>query len=264
MPKVNPIINKNFNSYNRLGSIHTNSNFNEALLNASNVSSQNILNELKLKFGVNVKVREAQKDYKSVANEALYCKNSVCAFDSTSVVISPNILIQMGTDPEKKKYVEDTIKDYFAQQPELDKALNAQGKRAMQGTIIFHSDGTWTEIGGCQRIPEKLAEMNEENGKNVKKEENLYFRSSANSEWVNISVPSDVLELNSLNVNNLYGDNGLYWSNLNTLNKLISYQLMSNMMNSTLLWPNYLSYSRYDMIRNSLLAYSLYNKEDLL
>lgn len=256
MSKVTPLYNKNYNSYNRLRGLGSNSNFNDVLLsNISSKSNNKIVNELNSKYNVNVSIKSVGKDNNSIADEAANCRNSLSDLGSTSVVIAPNILKKMESDPKEKEYVESTIKDYFAEQLSLDKMLSAQGKRATQGAIIFHQDGTWTEAGGIELTPEKLAESKgvNETKKSIG-EKSLYYRNSASKDWSNINVSPD-----SLSGKNSYGNN------LYDMKSLMAYQLMSSMLNLSL---NNQSYGndmlKYDMLKSNLLAYSLYNKSNLL
>lgn len=77
----------------------------------------------------------------------------------TTIIIPPKLQEEMAANPEKKKYVHNVIKDFFAQQPALNAFITAQGNIQTPSTITFNEDGSWVESVGSEPSPKKLAEI---------------------------------------------------------------------------------------------------------
>lgn len=77
----------------------------------------------------------------------------------TTIIIPPKLQEEMDANPEKKKYVNNVIKDFFAQQPALNSFLAARGDIQTPATITFNEDGSWVESGGSVPSTKKLDEI---------------------------------------------------------------------------------------------------------
>ncbi|AZV57881.1 DUF6033 family protein [Clostridium sp. AWRP] len=77
----------------------------------------------------------------------------------TTITIPLKLQKEMAANPEKKKYVDSVIKDFFAQQPAHNSFLAARGDIQTPATITFNEDGSWVESGGSVPSPKKLAEI---------------------------------------------------------------------------------------------------------
>ena len=77
----------------------------------------------------------------------------------TTIMIPPKLQEEMAANPEKKKYVDNVIKDFFAQQPAHNSSLAARGDIPTPATITFNEDGSRVESCGSVPSPKKLAEI---------------------------------------------------------------------------------------------------------
>ncbi|WP_065077894.1 hypothetical protein [Clostridium ragsdalei] len=121
--------------------------------------------ERKLKQQVNTKY-----DFSEIINKQSLTSSLDDKHNSTSVVcdefgtmitriIPPKLWEKMIANVEKKKYVDNVIKDFFAQQHALNSFLTAQGDIQTPATITFNEDGSWVETCGSVPLPKKLAEI---------------------------------------------------------------------------------------------------------
>lgn len=111
---------------------------------------------LRSKYG-NVSIRSVGKDQASLERVGR-------GMSGSDVIIAPNILEQMATDPEKAAYYENKIDDYFNIFIPEDTAMFAtKGLVYEPGGVVVHEDGTVTYIGGCSDSPERVAEVQAEN-----------------------------------------------------------------------------------------------------
>lgn len=92
----------------------------------------------------------------------------------TTIIIPPKLQEEMDANPEKKKYVNNVIKDFFAQQPVLNSFLAAQGDVQTPATITFNEDGSWVESGGSVPSTKKLDEIKEARELKQKKKQEEY------------------------------------------------------------------------------------------
>lgn len=135
----------------------------------------------------NLKQQEnTEYDFNEIMNKQNFISNSDDKYNSTSVVcdefgtmttiiIPPKLQEEMAVNPDKKKYVHNVIKDFFAQQPSLNAFITAQGNIQTPSTITFNEDGSWVESVGSEPSPKKLAEIKKARElKQKKKEEEAY------------------------------------------------------------------------------------------
>ena len=146
---TNPTQRTSVNSNNFIDSL------NEA--KGANMSKADAYTEhLRSKYG-NVSIRSVGKDQASLERVGR-------GMSGSDVIIAPNILEQMATDPEKAAYYESKIDDYFnIFIPEDTAMFAAKGLVYEPGGVVIHEDGTVTYIGGCSDSPERVAEVQAEN-----------------------------------------------------------------------------------------------------
>lgn len=105
------------------------------------------------KYGANVSIQSVGKDQKSMdrlgANTA----------GMGNVVIAPNILEQMVSDPEKAAYFESKIQWHFDTLPKLEAELSAMGHEIHSCGIVIHPDGTITRYVTGDLKPEVRARI---------------------------------------------------------------------------------------------------------
>ncbi len=100
------------------------------------------------------------------------------------VVIAPNILEDMASDPKKAVYYEQKI-DYFFNTvvPQGNAICAAQGLVFEPCGVVVHEDGTVTYICGCSDSPERVAEVNrinrEKDAKKVAQQKEYQEQSAA-------------------------------------------------------------------------------------
>ena len=117
---------------------------------------------LKQKYG-NVRYESIGRDQKSLERAGK-------SMSGNDVVIAPNILEQMASDPEKAAYYEGKIDDFFNATPMLTASFAAKGLVYEPGGVVVHEDGSVTYIGGCSDSPERVREVNEINKAKREKE----------------------------------------------------------------------------------------------
>lgn len=101
----------------------------------------------------NVRIQSVGKDQNSLDRMGK-------SMSGNDVVIAPNILEQMASDPEKAAYYEGKIDDFFDAAPGLKASFAAQGLDYQPCGVVIHEDGSVTYIGGCSDSPERVAEVN--------------------------------------------------------------------------------------------------------
>lgn len=112
-------------------------------------------NYLKSKYG-NLQIKSIPKDQKTLDKMGQ-------TMSGNDVIIAPNILEEMATNPEKANYYESKIDDYFNNFVPRETAIcAAQGKVFESCGVIVHEDGTITEICGCRDSDERIAEVEKE------------------------------------------------------------------------------------------------------
>lgn len=129
---------------------------------------------LKSKYG-NVKIQSVGKDRKSLDRIGK-------SMSGSDVVIAPNILEQMASDPEKAAYYEGKIDDFFEATPRLKTSFAARGLDYQPCGVVVHEDGSVTYIGGCADSPERVAQVNAINKAKREKEAALRRASMERSE----------------------------------------------------------------------------------
>lgn len=107
---------------------------------------------LKSKYG-NVRIESVGKDQRSLDKIG-------GTMSGNDVVIAPNILGQMADNPEKAKYYEGKIDNFFENVVPRETAnFAAKGLTFESGGVVVHKDGTVTYISGCSDSPERVAEV---------------------------------------------------------------------------------------------------------
>lgn len=76
-----------------------------------------------------------------------------------NVVIAPNILEQMASDPKKAAYYEGKIQEYFSLLPKYTAELSVMGHEIHSSGIIIHPDGTVTHYCCGDLKPEVRARI---------------------------------------------------------------------------------------------------------
>lgn len=111
------------------------------------------IGHLKEKYG-NVRFESIPKDQKALEKAGK-------RMSGNDVVIAPNILTQMASDPEKARYYEKKI-DYFFETviPQGNAICAAKGLVFEPCGVVVHEDGTVTYICGCSDSPERVAKVN--------------------------------------------------------------------------------------------------------
>lgn len=130
---------------------------------AANTSKVDTYTEyLRSKYG-NVRIQSVGKDQQSLDRIGK-------SMSGSDVVIAPNILEQMANDPEKARYYEQKIDDFFNAIPSLTASFATKGLVYEPGGVVVHEDGSVTYIGGCSDSPERVREVNEINKAKREKE----------------------------------------------------------------------------------------------
>ena len=111
-----------------------------------------------------------QVTIQSVGKDQASLQKAGGRMNGNSVVIAPNILNEMASDPKKAAYYEQKI-DYFF----TDVIPNGKAFAASMGLtfepcgVVVHEDGTVTYICGGGDSPERVAEVNRINAEKAKK-----------------------------------------------------------------------------------------------
>ncbi len=130
---------------------------------AANTSKVDTYTEyLQSKYG-NVRIQSVGKDQQSLDRIGK-------SMSGSDVVIAPNILEQMANDPEKARYYEQKIDDFFDAIPSLTASFATKGLVYEPGGVVVHEDGSVTYISGCSDSPERVREVNEINKAKREKE----------------------------------------------------------------------------------------------
>ena len=130
---------------------------------AANTSKVDTYTEyLRSKYG-NVRIQSVGKDQQSLDRIGK-------SMSGSDVVIAPNILEQMANDPEKARYYEQKIDDFFNAIPSLTASFATKGLVYEPGGVVVHEDGSVTYISGCSDSPERVREVNEINKAKREKE----------------------------------------------------------------------------------------------
>ncbi len=133
---------------------------------------------LRSKYG-NVTIQSIGKDQASLNRAGK-------SMSGNDVIIAPNILEQMATNPEKAAYYEGKIDDFFDAIPSLNASFAAKGLVHEPCGVVVHEDGSVTYIGGCGDSPERVAEVNAINKakreKEAKQRKELLERSQEEAE----------------------------------------------------------------------------------
>jgi len=101
-------------------------------------TTENYLAQLEAKFGP-ISVQNVGKDQGSMD------RLGASTYGTGNVVIAPNILEQMATDPKKAAYYEEKIQWHFASLPKLHADLAMMGHEVHSCGIVIHEDGTVTQ-----------------------------------------------------------------------------------------------------------------------
>ena len=130
---------------------------------AANTSKVDTYTEyLRSKYG-NVRIQSVGKDQQSLDRIGK-------SMSGSDVVIAPNILEQMANDPEKARYYEQKIDDFFNAIPSLTASFATKGLVYEPGGVVVHEDGSVTYISGCSDSPKRVREVNEINKAKREKE----------------------------------------------------------------------------------------------
>ncbi len=130
---------------------------------AANTSKVDTYTEyLRSKYG-NVRIQSVGKDQQSLDRIGK-------SMSGSDVVIAPNILEQMANDPEKARYYEQKIDDFFNAIPSLTASFATKGLVYEPGGVVVHEDGSVIYISGCSDSPERVREVNEINKAKREKE----------------------------------------------------------------------------------------------
>ena len=100
-----------------------------------------------------VSVKSVGKDQSSMDNLGMGTAGT------GNVVIAPNILEQMASDPEKAAYYEGKIQEYFDGLPKLQMEISAMGHEIHSSGIVIHPDGTVTHYVTGDLKPEERAKI---------------------------------------------------------------------------------------------------------
>lgn len=120
------------------------------------------LEHLKQKYG-RVTIESVGKDQASLERAG----RRMCGND---VVIAPNILKEMASDPKKAAYYEQEIDRFFTDIIPKGKAFAASiGLTFEPCGVVVHEDGTVTYICGGGDSPERVAEVNRINAEKARK-----------------------------------------------------------------------------------------------
>lgn len=108
---------------------------------------------LRSKYGANVSIQSVGKDQKSM--DTLGAGTA----GMNNVVIAPNIMEKMISNPEKATYYESKIQHHFDTLPKLEAELSAMGHEIHSCGVVIHSDGTVTEFVTGDLKPEVRAKI---------------------------------------------------------------------------------------------------------
>ena len=81
------------------------------------------------------------------------------SMSGTDVVIAPNMLEKMASDPKIANRIEGTIDYFFNNIPKYEQEAAAMGLKFESCGCVVHEDGTVTYICGCADSPERVAEV---------------------------------------------------------------------------------------------------------
>ncbi|WP_288174712.1 DUF6033 family protein [Sporofaciens musculi] len=107
---------------------------------------------LERRYG-NVMVQSVMNDQKSMD------RIGGATFGTGNVVIAPNILEQMASNPEKAAYYEGKIQHYFQTLPACEAQLSAMGHEIHSSGVVIHPDGTVTYYVTGDLKPEVRAKI---------------------------------------------------------------------------------------------------------
>ena len=107
---------------------------------------------LEQKYG-NVSIQNVGKDQKSIDNIGAGTAGT------GNVVIAPNILEEMASNPEKADYYEGKIQHYFDSLPRCQVELSVMGHEIHSSGIVIHPDGTVTHYISGDLKPEVRAKI---------------------------------------------------------------------------------------------------------
>lgn len=107
------------------------------------------------------------------------------------VVIAPNMLEQMASQPEKAAYYERKIDGFFRATPVLKAQFAAQGLTYEPCGVVIHEDGTVTYICGGGDSPERVAQVNAIN--KAKREKQAAQRKAREQMWLEQEAERDWL-----------------------------------------------------------------------
>lgn len=117
-----------------------------------------------------LKKKYGQVTIESIGKDQASLEKAGKRMSGNDVVIAPNILNEMASDPKKAAYYEQKI-DYFF----TDVIPNGKAFAASMGLtfepcgVVVHEDGTVTYICGGGDSPERVAEVNRINAEKAKK-----------------------------------------------------------------------------------------------
>lgn len=108
---------------------------------------------LKSKYGGNIMIQDIGNDQRSL--DSLGART----YGSRNIVISPKILEEMATNPEKAAYYEEKIQYLFDSQPMIEAEFAAMGHEIHSRGVIIKPDGTVVYYVSGDLKPEKRAEI---------------------------------------------------------------------------------------------------------
>jgi len=107
---------------------------------------------LEQKYG-KVSIQNVGKDQKSIDNIGAGTAGT------GNVVIAPNIMEEMASNPEKAAYYEGKIQNYFDSLPRYQAELSVMGHEIHSSGIVIHPDGTVTHYISGDLKPEVRAKI---------------------------------------------------------------------------------------------------------
>jgi len=114
--------------------------------------TENYLAQLEARFGP-ISVQSVGKDQGSMD------RLGASTYGTGNVVIAPNILEQMASDPEKAAYYEEKIQYHFDSLPKLHADLAMMGHEVHSCGVVIHEDGTVTQYVSGDLKPEVRARI---------------------------------------------------------------------------------------------------------
>ena len=139
------------------------------------VSAKSEISETAETSNVDAYMEHLKKKYgrvtiESIGKDQASLEKAGKRMSGNDVVIAPNILNEMASDPKKAAYYEQKIDHFFTDVIPNGKAFAASmGLTFEPCGVVVHEDGTVTYICGGGDSPERVAEVNRINAEKAKK-----------------------------------------------------------------------------------------------